>query len=129
MRILLIDDEPHIIRALTMLFEKAGYEVSSAHNGVDGLAKLRATQPDLAIVDVMMPGLSGLELLQAWHSQRPTPDGTQFLMLTASCDDDIAITVQQFDNVRLLAKPFSPTKILRLVQQLVDTNPLRHEPA
>jgi CheY-like chemotaxis protein len=127
MRILIIDDEPHIIRALTMLFEKAGYEVGATYNGIEGLAKLQATRPDVAIVDVMMPGLTGLEVLRAWKEQQPHADATQFLLLTASCDDTIAACVQGFENVQLVAKPFSPTKILRLAQELIKANTVRHE--
>jgi CheY-like chemotaxis protein len=123
MRILIVDDEPHIIRALTLLLEKSGYSVCTAYNGIDGLAKLHAEQPDIAILDVMMPGLNGLEVLQAWQEQTPAMEGPQFLVLTASCDAHIPASMQRFDNVQLVAKPFSPSKILRLVQNLA-TNTL-----
>jgi DNA-binding response OmpR family regulator len=128
MRILIVDDEPHITRALTILFEKTGYEVSSAYNGADGLAKLHTERPDVAIVDVMMPGVSGLELLRAWQDQRPEAAGTRFLVLTASCDERIAACVHDFENVQLIPKPFSPHRILRLVQDLATPNPAPPQP-
>jgi CheY-like chemotaxis protein len=128
MRILIVDDEPHIIRALTLLFEKSGYNVCTAYNGPDGLAKLRTRPPDIAIIDIMMPGMTGLELLQAWKEHMPAVAGPQFLVLTASCDDHITAAIEGFDNVQLVKKPFSPSRILRLVQDLAATSPASYGP-
>jgi CheY-like chemotaxis protein len=127
-RILIIDDEPHIIRALTVLFEKSGYIVRSAYNGADGLVKLQAEKPDIAIVDVMMPGVGGLELLQTWRDHNHEAEDIQFIMLTASCDEEIAACVQSCKNVQLVAKPFSPRGILHMVQETAARNLVRAGP-
>jgi DNA-binding response OmpR family regulator len=115
-RLLIIDDDPHIVRALTLLFEHAGYEVLTAHNGVRGLEQLLAARPDMAIIDVMMPGMSGMDVLRTWGSQKQATDNTQFILLTASCDEEIQTFAQHCANVRFVAKPFSPKKILSMVQ-------------
>jgi DNA-binding response OmpR family regulator len=128
MKILIVDDEPYITRALTLLLEKAGYKVCTAFNGIDGLAKLTAEQPDIAIIDVMMPGMNGLELLQAWQTHAQAAQNPQFLVLTASCDDHIITGVQRFDNATLVAKPFSPSKILRQIQNLAAQHAPAHSP-
>ncbi len=112
MKILIVDDEPHIIRALTLLLGRQGYDVLAARNGIEGLETLRAEQPDIAIVDVMMPQLNGLELLQTWYSQVQGDNPIQFIMLTASCDEGIKATTRKFANVQLVPKPFSPRTIL-----------------
>ena len=122
MRLLIIDDEPHILRALTLLFEPAGYEVLVAHNGLRGLEKLLAERPDFAGIDVMMPGMNGMEVLRAWDRQKQATDTTHFIMLTASCDAEIQSFAQQYANLRLVAKPFSPKKILSMVQEATAAN-------
>lgn len=118
MKILIIDDEPHIVRALTLLLERAGHDVLSAYNGADGLAKLQAERPDLAIIDMMMPRINGLELLDVWSNNRPEAENVQFIMLTASCDEEIREGVRRFGNVQLAAKPFSPRNILHMVDEI-----------
>jgi DNA-binding response OmpR family regulator len=119
-KILIIDDEPHIVRALTLLLQRAGHDIQTAHNGADGLTKLAAERPDLAIIDMMMPRLTGLELLQAWQERAGTShaDDVQFIMLTASCDAEIKEGLECFANVQLAAKPFSPRHILQMVEAL-----------
>ena len=63
MRLLIVDDDPHIVRALMLLFEHAGHEVLTAHNGARGLEKLLAERPDVAIIDVMMPDMTGMDMV------------------------------------------------------------------
>ena len=120
MKILIIDDEPHIVRALTLLLQRAGHDLHTAHNGADGLAKLDAERPELAIIDMMMPRLTGLELLQAWqaYAGAAKAEDVQFIMLTASCDAEIKEGLESFANVQLAAKPFSPRHILHMVEAL-----------
>ena len=118
MRILIIDDEPHIIRALSLLLERAGYEVLSARNGAEGLAKLHAEHPDIAIIDMMMPRVTGLELLSLWNDQKTAAEDIQFIMLTASCDEEIKDGIEKFASVRLVAKPFSPRHLLTVVEEV-----------
>jgi CheY-like chemotaxis protein len=103
--------------------------VCTAYNGPDGLAKLHTQPPDIAIIDIMMPGMTGLELLQAWKERTPAVAGPQFLVLTASCDDHITAAIEGFDNVQLVKKPFSPSRILRLVQNLAAASAASYKPA
>ena len=63
-KLLVIDDEPDLLAELKPLLERSGYEVATAIDGVDGLRKVETWQPDLLILDVMMPHLDGRELLR-----------------------------------------------------------------
>ncbi len=128
MKILIIDDEPHIIRALTLLLKRSGYEVVSAYNGAVGLEKLCTERPDIVIVDVFMPQVTGLELLYQWNSQTPESENIQFIMLTASCDEAINTCAERFENVQLVAKPFSPRQLLHMVQETATKISFKHEP-
>ncbi len=108
--------------SLTLLFAHAGYEVLTAHNGVRGLEQLLAARPDIAILDVMMPGRSGMDVLRAWGSQKHATDNTQFILLTASCDEEVQTFIQHCANVRFVPKPFSPKKMLSMVQATREAN-------
>lgn len=118
MRLLIVDDDPHIVRALIVLFEHAGHEVVTAHNGARGLEKLLAERPDVAIIDMMMPGMTGMEMIHTWMRQKPATDTMPCIVLTASCDEEIQVFTQGFDNLQFVPKPFSPNKILRMVQAM-----------
>ncbi len=64
-KILLIDDEPDILRVLAMSLRADGYEVLTAENGEAGLAVFDAQAPDIVLLDIKMPGIGGIEVLQA----------------------------------------------------------------
>ena len=127
MKILITDDEPQIVRILTLLLERAGYEVFSAYNGAEALTKLRTEQPDIAIVDMMMPRVTGLELLQAWQSQTHKSEDTQFIMLSALSDEDLQARLENFNNVQFMAKPFSPLQLLQTVQDMAAKHAPRQD--
>ena len=78
-RILVVDDEPHLVRAVRMYLEIQGYTVFGAHSGEDALVVLREKLPDVVILDVLMPGLDGFETLQEIRRISSVP----VIMLTA----------------------------------------------
>ncbi len=80
-RILLVDDEPEIVRLLTRRLSRLGYEVASAADGTQALALLQEAPFDVAIFDFMMPGMNGLELADQCRHRYP---GVKILMLTGS---------------------------------------------
>jgi len=61
-------------------------------------------------------------MVRTWRHQKPADDNIPFIVLTASCDEDIQAFTQGFDNMRFVPKPFSPRKILHMVQALADGN-------
>src|SRR5512144_555137 len=79
-RILIIEDEPAMVAGLRDNFEYEGYDVISADDGVSGLERVLADDPDLVVLDVMMPRLSGLEVCKAVKARRPS---IPIIMLTA----------------------------------------------
>lgn len=115
--ILVIDDEPYILRALSFMLEREGYRVETAANGEDGLAKLRKVNPPLVILDVMLPRLSGYEVCEELRKD-PAHAGTYVIMLSAKG--------QAIDRQRgllggadeYLTKPFSPQQLTRRVHGL-----------
>jgi CheY-like chemotaxis protein len=82
-RILVVDDDPIVLRLTSILFNRAGHEVHVATDGVEGLAKVDEIKPDLVILDVMMPGLSGLEVCQRLRAN-PATARLPVLLLSAT---------------------------------------------
>jgi len=117
-RILLADDEAHILHVVSLKLRNAGYEVMTAADGQEALELARAERPDLVITDYQMPQLTGLELCAELRAEEATRD-IPALMLTARgfslTDEDLART----NIAEVISKPFSPRAILTRVQELL----------
>jgi two-component system alkaline phosphatase synthesis response regulator PhoP len=124
-RILVVDDEAHILQVLSLKLRNAGYEVLTAVDGEEALELALRQSPDLVITDFQMPYMTGLELCKAM-SQRAGTAGIPVLMLTArgyALDDgDLAL-----GNIRdVLSKPFSPRAVVEKVQRVLQEEASRH---
>ena len=114
--VLLIEDEPNIAEAIHFLLTRDGLRVSHAAEGVAALALLRQDPPDMVILDHMLPGLSGLEILTAI---RAAPDSRNLpvMMLTArGRDREMA---ERAGADRFMTKPFSNAEILAEVRAML----------
>ncbi len=118
-RLLVVDDETHILQVLSLKLTNAGYEVFTAADGEEGLELALQERPDLIITDLQMPYMTGLEMCSALSADARTA-GTPVLMLTArgySLDDRDLAT----GNIRhVIHKPFSPRAVLSTVQELLS---------
>jgi DNA-binding response OmpR family regulator len=86
-RLLIVDDSETIVNFLRMVLESENYEVDSASNGTEGLAKAHQTLPDLIITDSIMPGMDGFALLHALRAD-PATEGVPVIMLTSGDPHD-----------------------------------------
>src|SRR5688572_238539 len=86
-RLLIVDDSETIVNFLRMVLESENYEVDSASDGTEGLAKARQTLPDLIITDSIMPGMDGFALLHALRAD-PATEGVPVIMLTSGDPHD-----------------------------------------
>ena len=116
-RVLLIEDEPHIVEAIRFLLVRDGWEVASHGEGTDALAVIRATRPDLVILDVMLPGRSGYDILQDLRAE-PGLAGLPVLMLTARGQSRDREMAERLGASRYMAKPFSNAEVLAAVREL-----------
>jgi DNA-binding NtrC family response regulator len=98
--ILLIDDEPDVIRSLGRFFERAGWEVHRAMTGEEGIRLHEATRPDLVLLDLHLPGISGMDVLEVLAARDAT-----VVMLTGHGDIETAVEAMQLGAENFLAKP------------------------
>ena len=119
-RILLCDDEIHILRAAEFKLKRAGYDVEIASDGQEGWEAIEAQKPDLLITDCQMPRLDGLGLVARVRDHALTED-LPILMLTAKgfelSDEDLAA---RWNILAVIAKPFSPRELLKRVEAILS---------
>lgn len=116
--ILIVDDDTNNQRILSYTLRKAGYEVSVAANGVEGLDTLANAPIDLAIVDLAMPVMDGLTMLRTMRNS-PTPCDIPVIMLTASGDDSVRMAVEAESVNGYLTKPSSSRILLEKIRQIL----------
>jgi len=109
-RILVVDDEPDITALVAYHLAKAGYRVSTAANGPDALKAAREERPDLVILDVMLPGVSGYDVLAELRRREETRD-VGVILLTARREEPDRIRGLSLGADDYLTKPFSPTEL------------------
>jgi two-component system alkaline phosphatase synthesis response regulator PhoP len=117
-KILVADDESHILHVLTMKLRNAGYDVITAVDGEEALDLCLAERPDMVITDFQMPLKTGLELCRELHAHEATRD-VPAMMLTAR---DFDLTPQELAEAgvsMVMAKPFAPREVLAKVRQLL----------
>lgn len=113
-KIIIVDDEPHVLRVLRMSLEKAGYEVQSCSNGEDALELVRESHPHVLVTDIYMPRMNGQELCQKIQQEMPERTFLIFI-LTSRTEIEHREWSRQIDNLRFLEKPVS---IRNLIEQL-----------
>ncbi|MFJ5759713.1 response regulator transcription factor [Neobacillus sp. NPDC093182] len=115
MKILLVDDEKRIIEVLEAYLEREGYEIHCADNGIDALKKAKTINPDLMILDLMLPDISGEEVCRLVRKESDVP----ILMLTAKSAEDDRINGIVMGADDYLTKPFSPREVVVRVQAIL----------
>ena len=111
-RILIVDDEERIINFLRSKLKATGYEVFTASNGIEGLEQAQAQEPDLIVLDVIMPKMNGLEMLKELRSF----SAVSVIMLTAKGADADRIKGLQVGADDYLPKPFNPDELVARIE-------------
>jgi two-component system phosphate regulon response regulator PhoB len=110
-RILVVDDEPEIVALVAYHLAKAGYRVSTASNGEDALDAARREHPDLIVLDLMLPGMSGFDILEQLRAEEGSRD-VAVLMLTARREEPDRIRGLELGADDYLTKPFSLAELV-----------------
>ena len=117
-RVLVVDDEPDIVALVVYHLARAGYRVSSAATGPDAVAVAKRERPALVVLDLMLPGMSGFEVLEAIRADAATQD-VAVLLLTARKDEPDRIRGLSLGADDYLTKPFSPQELVLRVQAIL----------
>jgi len=117
-KILVVDDDPHVIKLLTFVLKNEGYDVFSATNGEEAIAMIRESKPALMLLDVMMPKKNGYEVCHEVKSD-PGLSDICIVMLTAKGqeadkDKGLSLGADEF-----ITKPFSPISIVERVKEIL----------
>jgi two-component system alkaline phosphatase synthesis response regulator PhoP len=111
-KILVIDDEPSIVNLVTAYLKPEGYEVHTASDGISGLKSARAFKPDLVVLDLMLPGMDGIELL----SQLRRESAVYVILLTAKTEETDKIVGLSIGADDYMTKPFSPRELVARIK-------------
>lgn len=117
-KILIADDEPNIVISLEFLMKKEGFEVDVAHDGEETLAKVASFQPDLLLLDIMMPRKSGFEVCESLRAD-PSHGGLLIVMLTAKGRDTEIAKGLAIGADAYITKPFSTKDLVSKVKSLL----------
>jgi len=111
-KILVIEDEPPILEVVTAYLQKEGYQVLNAQDGPSGLKAARTFKPDLLVLDIMLPGMDGLELLTRLRRE----SDVYVILLTAKSEETDKIVGLSLGADDYLTKPFSPRELVARVK-------------
>jgi CheY-like chemotaxis protein len=120
--ILVCDNEDALRALIRATFDQERYTIVEARDGDESLERARSAEPDLVLLDVMMPGRSGMEVLRELRSD-PKLAQTLVIMLTARAQGADLAAAEAAGANRFLTKPFSPAQLAELVEELLDGRP------
>ena len=115
MKILIADDEPHIRELVRLYLSREGYELEFAVDGREALEKGLSTQPDLVVLDLMMPKLDGFEVTKGLRQHSDVP----ILMLTVRREDTVKVAGLELGADDYLTKPFNPKELVARVKAIL----------
>ena len=118
-RVLLIEDEPNIAEAIRFILSRDGWEVTVEENGALALPRVADVKPDLVILDLMLPGMSGLEILSSLRAD-PATEALRVLMLTAKGQGRDREAAERAGVSAFMSKPFSNAEMRAQVRALME---------
>jgi DNA-binding response OmpR family regulator len=126
-RVLVVDDERHIARFLEFVLKKADYEVAVAYNGEQALAAVNTFLPDVVLLDLVLPGISGLEVVKCLRADAKQENLVVIILSGRSFGDAPAEVVEAGANAHC-TKPIAPSTLLKMLMDL-GVPPRGHAPA
>ncbi len=118
-KILVVDDEPSIVRLVTAALTARGHEVTPAYDGEEALDKVALSKPDLIVCDIMMPKMDGREVARRLAAD-PKTKGIPLIFLSAIGDLHDQLDTMQEAGTEYLTKPFNPSELGEFVDAMLD---------
>ena len=119
LKVLVCDDERHIVRLIQVNLERQGYIVVTAFDGKEGLEKIQSEKPNLVVLDVMMPYMDGFEVLKSIRRE-PETENLPVIMLTAKAQDKDVFEGYHYGADMYLTKPLNPMELVTFVKRIAQ---------
>ncbi len=117
--VLVVNDDPDVCELVRYKLEQSGFDVRRASDGDQALSEVEAEVPDLVLLDIMMPGMSGLEVLERWRANEAT-EKLPVIMLTAKAQENDVERGFELGADDYVIKPFSPRELVRRVTAVLS---------
>ena len=117
-RILIVDDQPFMIRLIQFNLKRQGYETVTETDGLKALENIEKIRPDMIILDIRMPKISGTDLCRKFREQDITKD-TPILILTGQLNTNEDSKAEEFGATDFMTKPFSPSELANIVNKYI----------
>lgn len=117
-KVLIVDDEPTTVQLLEYVLEKNNYDSISAFSGLKAIEKVKEEKPDLILLDVMMPGMDGIEVCQTLKEDASTKD-IPIIFLTALGQESDVVRGLKIGASGYITKPFNPSDLMAQVNMLI----------
>ena len=119
-KILIIDDEPELVKAVEVRLKSSGYEVAAAHDGRTGLDKTKEIKPDLVLLDIIMPIMDGYEVAKELMADSETKQ-IPIIVFTASQRKDLEAKCRGLGITTFVMKPFETKDLLDMIAELLNS--------
>ncbi|PWR01164.1 two-component system response regulator [Meridianimarinicoccus roseus] len=116
--VLIIDDSPSVRRMVSMTLEGAGYDVTQAEDGAQGLATAKSRRFDMVITDQNMPNMTGIEFIKAYRGD-PSSSGVPILFLSTESEGSLKDEARAAGALGWIPKPFEQTKLLAVAKKVL----------
>ncbi|MEE8402591.1 MAG: response regulator [Candidatus Hydrothermarchaeaceae archaeon] len=124
--IMVVDDEPDVVKVATIILEKAGYEVVPAYSCEEALEKLKEVKPDLITLDIMMPEIDGFETLKRLREKKET-SSIPVVIISAKVDDSDIVKGLELGATDYFTKPYTKTVLLAKVESILKFKGLENK--
>jgi len=117
-KILIVDDEPFILKSLSFVLKREGFQVDSATNGLEAVEKIKENKPDIVFIDIMMPKKNGMEVCE-WIRNDPNYKDIYVIILTAKGQETDREKGFSFGADEYMTKPFSPSSVVKRIREII----------
>jgi len=118
-RILIVDDEPFILKSLSFVLTKEGFRIETATNGLEAMEKIRREKPDIVFLDIMMPKMNGMEVCR-WIRDDPLLRNIYVIILTAKGQEMDRERGFSIGADEYMTKPFSPSSVVQRIKEILQ---------
>lgn len=117
-KILVADDEKSLVRLLRISFEIEGFHVVEAYDGEEALEKTNAEKPDIILLDILMPKMNGLSVLENLK-QNPETSNIPIVILSAKITQEDKKRSSELGAVQYITKPFNPIQLVKIIRKMI----------